>query len=92
MRFEQTHSQGLRQLYLTVSWDLRTLRDTPDGVLVSPKSGKQRMRQGLRVLQRSGTETRESLGGTKEDSKLLMIPGQVDDFFLSRTPKEKIEL
>ena len=26
MRFLQTHNQGLRQLLLTVSWDLRTYR------------------------------------------------------------------
>ena len=35
MRFQQTHNQGLRQLLLTVSWDLRAKRGTPDGVLVS---------------------------------------------------------
>ena len=30
--FQQTYNQGLRQLFLTVSWDLRA---TPNGVLVS---------------------------------------------------------
>ena len=35
VRFQQTHNQGLRQLLLTVSWDLRAWRGTPDGVLVS---------------------------------------------------------
>ena len=28
-------NQGLRQLYLTVSWDLRAKLNTPDGALVS---------------------------------------------------------
>ena len=35
VRFQQTYNQGLRQLFLTVSWDLHTFRDTPDGVLLS---------------------------------------------------------
>ena len=35
VRFQQTHNQSLRQLLLTVSWDLRALRATPDGVFVS---------------------------------------------------------
>ena len=35
VRFQQTHNQGLRQLLLTVSLDLRASRGTPDGVLVS---------------------------------------------------------
>ena len=35
VRFQQTHNQGLRQLLLTVSWDLRAYRGTPGGVLVS---------------------------------------------------------
>ena len=35
MCFQQTHNQGLRLLFLKVSWDLRTQRSTPDSVLVS---------------------------------------------------------
>ena len=35
MRFQQTHNQGLRQLFLTVYWDLRSQRGTYDSVLVS---------------------------------------------------------
>ena len=34
VRFQQTRNQGLLQLLLTVSWDLRALRGTPDGVFV----------------------------------------------------------
>ena len=34
VRFLQTHKQGLRQLFLKVSWDLLAWRDTADGVLV----------------------------------------------------------
>ena len=35
VHFQQTHNQGLRQLFLTVSWDLLAERGTPDGVLDS---------------------------------------------------------
>ena len=45
VRFQQTHNQGLRQLLLTVSWDLRAKCGTPDGVLVSLYFRAQRTRQ-----------------------------------------------
>ena len=32
--FQQTHNQGLRQLFLAVSWDLRAQYVTPEGVLI----------------------------------------------------------
>ena len=35
VRFQQTHNQGLRQLFLTVSRDFCAQRSTPDAVLVS---------------------------------------------------------
>ena len=35
VRFQQTHNQGLRQLFLSVFWDLLAYRTTPDSVLVS---------------------------------------------------------
>ena len=35
VRFQQTHNQGLRLLFLTVYWDLRSERGTYDSVLVS---------------------------------------------------------
>ena len=45
VRFQQTHNQGLLQLFLTVSWDLRAQRGTPDSVLVSLQFQKQRTRR-----------------------------------------------
>ena len=30
VRFQQRHNQGLRQLFLTLSWNLRVYRITPD--------------------------------------------------------------
>ena len=35
MHFLQTHNQGLRQLFMTLSMDLCAYRGTPDGILVS---------------------------------------------------------
>ena len=35
VRFQQTHNQGLHQLLLTVSWDLRAQHGTPDNVFDS---------------------------------------------------------
>ena len=34
VRFQQTHNQSLRQLFLMVSWDLLSFHAKPDGVLV----------------------------------------------------------
>ena len=35
VHFQQMHNKGLRQLFLTVSWDLSAKQATPDSVLVS---------------------------------------------------------
>ena len=40
LSFQQTHNQGLCQLFLRVCWELRAHRATPDCVFVSPKITK----------------------------------------------------
>ena len=89
MCFLQTHNQGLRQLFLTVSFDLFDKRSTPDGVLVSLRFWKHRKRQvegpcralfqlkksqGFKV-QGSETEKRELLGGREEKSVYPTVRG-----------------
>ena len=77
MRFQQTHSQGLFQLLLTVSWDLRAALLMVSLFLCSfgniawgevsrgPLKGAV---SAQNALQGSQTETTELLGGPKENS------------------------
>ena len=70
------HNEGLRQLLLTVSWDLRALRSTP--VLVSLSVVPEATHEASRGIEKGAvsaekalrgceTETRELLGGTEEN-------------------------
>ena len=69
----RTHIQGLCQLFLTVSWDLCSLRDTPDSDLVSLQFQMHRMSpvegpwrgtmSAHKALQ--GSQTRGLLEGTE---------------------------
>ena len=65
------HNQGLRQLFLAVSWDLGAYHDTPNGVLVSLCGPLKGAVSAEKALQGSKTETREFLGGTEENSVSL---------------------
>ena len=76
--FSTNALKGLRQLFLTVSWDLHAWHGTPESVLVSLQFRKQHMRrvqgpsrvpcQLKKALQGSKTETAELLGGMEEKS------------------------
>ena len=76
VRCLQTYNHCLSWVFLTVSWGLRALRDTPDGVLVSLEFQKQHMSGGpLKgtfsaqiALLGSETEKRDLLAGTEEKS------------------------
>ena len=59
-------NQGLRQLFLAVSWDLRAYHDTPNGVLVSLCGPLKGAVSAEKALQGSKTEMRELLGGMEK--------------------------
>ena len=79
VRFQQTHNQGLHQLFWTLSWELHPKRATPSGVQyhisVVPEAMHEASRGPLKgavsakeALQGSETEMRELLGGMEENS------------------------
>ena len=76
MRFQQTHNQALRQLLLTVSWDLRpytahlTVRISvvPEATHDASRGPEKGAVSAQKALRGSETETRELLGGTEENS------------------------
>ena len=99
VHFQQTHNQSLRQLFLTVSWDLCAQRDTPDGVLVSLQFWKQCMRwswepfKGIVPAQKAlhGSKT-EMRGRTKENIFTTRGPWfapQADQCYLKKKETEK---
>ena len=69
MRFLQTHNQGLRQLLLTVSWDLRDcISVVPEATHEASRGPEKGAMSAQKALRGSETETRELLGGTEENS------------------------
>ena len=90
VRFLQTHNQGLRKLFLTVSWDLCAQCGTPDRVLVSLQFRKQPMKRSeghvssknpARVQDQGVANGRNYRSKTKE---LLMGGSTENSVFLTR--------
>ena len=104
--YNVNQQQGLHQLFLTVSWELRPKCNPPDGVFVSLSFRKQRTRgglgpwrvpcqfkkpfNGLRLRQGNCLEERKSPDLPEEGS--LIQATQASQWFFKQNKKKKTEL
>ena len=92
IHFQQTHNQGLRQLFSTVSWDLQAWRSTPDSVLVMCRKQRTMRVEGpwraLCQLKKPFKDLRRRRGSCWEERKrkAFSLQGVIDS--LSRQIKD----